>query len=184
MVSAAAATDERRDALVAALLDLERHVSAAGWDQAPRLFALVHTDDLIAAEPQLAADLQLRASADGAAVDALTAIEQEQLPSKNQILTELSAIAWPDTVFGCAVSLERTFLPAEAEAELPEDESRVPDFVAQHPKRQEVRVVVGVDRDGNRHGVARLVSHPDELLGATDLVPGLAEALAHTLSTQ
>ena len=40
----------------------------------------------------------------------------------------------------------------------------------------------GVDRAGNRHGVARLASRPDELLGAQDLVPGLAAALAHTLA--
>jgi len=53
--------------------------------------------------------------------------------------------------------------------------------VAAHPERQEIRVVVGADRAGNRHGVARLVSNPGELLGAEDLVPGLAAALAHTL---
>ncbi|MCW2811438.1 MAG: hypothetical protein JWP61_1896, partial [Friedmanniella sp.] len=46
---------------------------------------------------------------------------------------------------------------------------------------QEIRVVVGVDRAGHRHGVARLKSQPDELLAAEDLVPGLATALAHTL---
>ena len=42
--------------------------------------------------------------------------------------------------------------------------------------------MVGVDRLGNRHGVARLASRPEDLLGAEDLVPGLAAALAHTLT--
>ncbi len=181
-MNATSETDERYDALIAALVELERHVSASGWDQQPRLFALVHTDEVVAAEPQLAAELGLRTSTDGAPVDALTAIEQEGFATGGAILADLSAIVWPDTVFGCAITLERSFLPAEAESELPEDAGEAAEFVAQHPKRQEVRVVVGVDRDGHRHGVARLVSQPDELLGSTDLVPGLAEALAHTLN--
>ena len=41
--------------------------------------------------------------------------------------------------------------------------------------------MVGVDRAGNRHGVGRLASAPEELLGAPELVPGLVSALAHTL---
>ena len=38
-------------------------------------------------------------------------------------------------------------------------------------------MVVGADRAGNRHGVARLAAQPGELLGAPALVPGLAAAL-------
>jgi hypothetical protein len=90
---------ERYDALIAALIELERHVMADGWDQPPRLFALVHTDDVVAAEPQLAADLGLRGAADGGPADALTAIEQEQFATGDQILTDLSGIEWPETVF-------------------------------------------------------------------------------------
>jgi hypothetical protein len=48
--------------------------------------------------------------------------------------------------------------------------------------QQEMRVVVGVDRAAHRHGVARIRSRPEELLGAADLVPGLTDALAHTLA--
>ncbi|MCW2805727.1 MAG: hypothetical protein JWN06_3944 [Propionibacteriaceae bacterium] len=178
------ADDERYEALIAALVELERHVSDAGWDQHPRLFALVPTDDIVAAEPELAATLGLRGSADGAPPDALTAIEQEEFTTSDRVLEGLDSIVWPDSVFGCALSLERTFLPADAEPELPEDPQEAAEFVAQHPQRQEVRVVVGVDRAGHQHGVARLVSQPDELLGAADLVPGLAQALAHTLTAQ
>jgi len=176
--------DERYDALIAALVELERYVSQAGWDQHPRLFALVPTDDVVAAEPQLAAELRLRASADGGPLDALTAIEQDDFGSEAGVLEDLAAIVWPETVFGCAIAMERTFLPAGAEDDFPDEPAAAAAFVAEHPDRQEVRVVVGVDRDGHRHGVARLVSQPHELLGAAELVPGLADALAHTLNEQ
>ena len=58
---------DRREALLAALVELEHHVAQAGWDAPARLFALVETDALVAAEPDLARSLQLRTSADGAA---------------------------------------------------------------------------------------------------------------------
>jgi hypothetical protein len=172
---------EQHDALVAALVDLERYVGTAGWDQPPRLFALVLTDVFAAAEPTLATELGLRTTADGAAPGALTAIEQESFASSGDLVTDLDQLEWPDTVFGCAVSAERTFLPAGAEDGIPDDPAAAAAYVAVHPDRQEIRVVVGADRAGNRHGVARLVSKPGELLGAEDLVPGLGEALAHTL---
>ena len=80
-----------------------------------------------------------------------------------------------------ALSTERTFLPAGQEGELPEDPTAAAAYVAAHPARQDIRVVVGADRAGHVHGVARLVSDPGELLGAADLVPGLGAALALTL---
>ena len=172
---------ERHDALVAALVELERHVGAAGWDQPPRLFALVLTDVFAEAEPTLAAELGLRTSAAGAPPGALTAIEQESFAATGDLVADLTQLEWPGTVFGCAVSAERTFLPAGAEDGIPDDPDAAAAYVAAHPDRQEIRVVVGADRTGSRHGVARLVSNPGELLGAEDLVPGLAEALAHTL---
>ena len=182
----AAAPDENRqeqhDALVAALVDLERHVGAAGWDQSSRLFALVLTDVFAAAEPELAAELRLRTTAEGAAPAALTAIEQEGFEPSGDLVADLEQLEWPETVFGCAVSAERTFLPTGAEADIPDDPEAAAAYVAAHPERQEIRVVVGADRAGNTHGVARLVSRPDELLGAEDLVPGLGAALAHTLA--
>ena len=46
------------DALVAALLEIERHVGHGGWDAPARLFALVPTEQLLAAEPSLAAQLE------------------------------------------------------------------------------------------------------------------------------
>ena len=173
---------EHRDALLAALVDLERHVGTAGWDQQPRLFALVLTDVFAEAEPALAAELGLRTTAQGAPPGALTAVEQEEFVASGDLLADLASLEWPQTVFGCAVSAERTFLPAGQEGELPEDPAAAAAYVAAHPARQDIRVVVGADRAGHVHGVARLVSQPDELLGAEDLVPGLGSALAHTLA--
>ena len=172
---------DQRDALLAALIDLEHHVGTAGWDQPPRLFALVLTDAFAAAEPALAAEMGLRTTAQGAAPGALTAVEQDEFAASGDLLGDLSQLSWPEAVFGCAVSAERTFLPAGQEGDLPEDADAAAAYVAAHPARQDIRVVVGADRAGHVHGVARLVSQPDQLLGAADLVPGLGAALAHTL---
>lgn len=166
------------EALIAALVDLEHHIGETGWDQPPRMFALVRTDLLIASEPELAAGLGLQVTGEGA----LTAVEQDGLPVTDDVLDLLAQIEWPADVFGCALSLERTFLPAAYESDLPADPQAAAEAAATHPERQEIRVVVGADRAGNRHGVARLVSQPDELLAAQDLVPGLAQALADTLT--
>src|SRR3712207_9579647 len=81
---------EQHAALIAALVDLERHVGAAGWDQQPRLFALVLTDVFAAAEPALAAELGLRTSAAGAPAGALTAIEQESFASSGDLVDDLA----------------------------------------------------------------------------------------------
>jgi hypothetical protein len=61
--------------LVTIVRELDKHVGADGWDQAPRLFALVPTADLIAREPSIAATLGIDESA-----APLTPIEQEPLP--------------------------------------------------------------------------------------------------------
>ena len=170
------------DALVTALLELDRYIGRDGWDQPPRLFALVLTDVLAQAEPALSRELGLRTTEAGGPPHALTAIEQDEFSSSGDLTRDLVAVEWPETVYGCAVSAVRTFLPAAYEADVPAEPRAAAAAVAAHPQRQEIRVVVGVDRSGNRHGVGRLASRPDELLGAPDLVPGLASALAHTLS--
>lgn len=163
------------DALIACLADIERHVSASGWDQPARLFALVVTADLLEQEPQLI-DQVVQTSP-----DALTAVEQEGFATGADLFERLSGIYWPTTVSGTAIALERTFLPSRFEGEIPADPEAAVEFVNKHPEKTDVRVVVGVLRDGSRHGLARLVSEPNDLLGAPDLVPGLAEALLQTL---
>jgi hypothetical protein len=163
------------EALLAALIEVERHVGQLGWDQPARLFALVRTADLIAAEPHLAEHLG------AAAPDGFSSVEQDQFHAGEDLGEALARIAWPPAVSGCALSLERAFLPADAEAGLPADPSAAADAVAAHPERMDLRVVVGVTRGGRRHGVARVRGEDGDLLSAPDLVPALAQALAHTL---
>ncbi|MEA4944139.1 MAG: PPA1309 family protein [Propionicimonas sp.] len=163
------------ESLTAALVEVERFVGRSGWDQPARLFALVRTAELIAAEPGLAEHLT------NAPGDGFTSIEQEEFTAGADLDETLARIAWPDTVAGCALCLERVFVPPEVEPELPEDPVAAAAVVADHPKRIDLRVVVGVTRDGARHGVARVRGHEGELLGGTDLVPALTEALSRTL---
>jgi hypothetical protein len=162
------------DALVAALIEVERHVGRSGWDQPARLFALVRTADLIAAEPSLAD--QLSGAADG-----YSSIEQEDFLPGDDLGETLGGIAWPDAVSGCVLGLERAFLPADAEGELPTDPDAAALAVANHPRKLDLRVVVGVTRDGSSHGLARVRGEDGDLIAGADLVPALAAALAHTL---
>ena len=166
---------EQANALIAALAEIERHVSRAGWDQPTRLFALVRTDVLISQEPSLAAHLR------AGSPDSLSSVEQEDFVAGEDLGKTLAGLQWPATVGGCAIALERTFLPPEFEGEIPDDPAAAEEFVHSHPKRQDARVVVGALRDGTQHGLGRLLSHPDELLGGVDFVPGLAKALVRTL---
>ena len=167
------------DALAATLLEIERHVTHGGWDQPARLFALVPTDELLAAEPSLAEQL---ARPGGVPEGALSSVEQDGFRTGEDLLEDLERIMWPDTVHGCALTVERLFVPPHVESAIPADPELAATFVSEHPERQDVRVVVGVTRDGARFGVARLRSNPDDLLAADDLVPGLGDALARTLS--
>lgn len=164
--------------LISCLMDIERHVGSAGWDQPARLFALVTTSTLLDVEPHL------RGRVPDMTPEALTAIEQDDFKATDDLGERLAGIFWPETVEGCALAVERAFLPAGFEDDLPGDDAEAAAFVAAHPAKTDVRVVVGVLRDGSRHGVARLLSDPDELLGADDLVPGLADALAETLRSE
>lgn len=174
------------EALLAALVELEHYVAASGWDQPARLFALVETDDLIAAEPALAAELSLRSSAESGLAGALTAIEQEEFHTGADLPEILARIAWPPRVRGCALSLERVFLPSDFEADLPEDPAAAEAFVANHPQRQELRLIVGAVRppasgEPLTHCLARLRTSPEDLLSGTELAPGVSAAVAATL---
>lgn len=171
------------DALIAALVELDQHVGRLGWDQPPRLFALVRSEQLLAAEPQLADALGVRGVED-LLPGALSSIEQEGFnPQQSPDLEAvLQRVMWPESVDGCALSCVRTFLPPHLSDQIPDDPRDAADFVAEHPEREELRLVAGVLRAGPRHAVARLVSHPDDLLGGPDLAPGVLSALAATLS--
>ena len=157
------------------VFELERHVSQAGWDQAPRLFALVATDEIISAEPDLADSLGLVAGG-------VTPVEQDEFDVDSPLDEALAQLAWPDKVLGAALSVERVLLPPDAESDLPEgeDADRLADAVAADPRSEDVRIVVAVNRDGDTACGLRLRGHEQDLLTGPDLVPQLARALHAT----
>lgn len=167
------------DPLSVAALDTERHVAAAGWDQNPRLFALVPTAELVQREPHLRDQLRGHDLAAGA----LSAVEQENLPRTSNLESLLGGIAWPDAVVGAALAVERVVVPPEAERDLPESPDAAMDALAAHPGRQDVRLLVAVTRDGQARCLLRQRAHDsdDQVAIGTDLAPGLVHALRATL---
>ncbi|HEY7043700.1 MAG TPA: PPA1309 family protein [Nocardioidaceae bacterium] len=170
---------ERMLGLRVAVVEVERHTSEAGWDQAARLFALVRTVDLAAAEPELAAELGIN---DGTA-DLFTPIEQELDEHTGSLEELLGRITWPETVDGALAVVERLVLPPDAEEAVPDDPGKAAEFAAGHHARQDVRMAAGVLRSGEAHCVLRVRSHDsdDALLHGPDVVPGLVSALRETL---
>ncbi len=161
-------------------VEVEAHVAADGWDQPPRLYALVPTAQLVEHEPALAERLsaQLEAQPDG-----FTSIEQDGLPPGRPLEDVLAEIEWPEAVAGCVAVVERVMLPPEAEADLPDDQDALMTFAADHPDRREVRLVAAVTRDGERHSAVRAREPRDApLLEGPDLVPGLVDQLTRTLT--
>ena len=97
--------------LLAAALDIERHVAAEGWDQPTLLFALVPTEHIRAEQPALAAQLGV---VEGG--PALTTFEQPAPPDDEELDVFLARIEWPEEIAGAALVVERIVLPPEAEA--------------------------------------------------------------------
>lgn len=174
--------------LTRAVLEIDSYVAELGWDRPARLFALVDTERLRREEPALAGRLGVDADAAAGPGGSLTPVEQEELSPGAPLDEFLATIAWPPAVAGCALTVERLMLPPSAEAGVPEElrgeqsADALSRWVAEHPERQEVRMTVGVLRDGERESAIRLreKDSPAEVLTGPDLVPGLAEALAAT----
>jgi hypothetical protein len=181
--------------LTRAVLEIDGYASTLGWDQPARLFALVDTAQLRTQEPELSRQLGIGGigeEGDGereAAASSLTPVEQDEIPADAPLDEFLATIAWPDVVVGCALTVERLMLPPSAEESLPADlraeeadAVSLAKWIAEHPERQEVRMTVGVLRDGSRESAIRLreKDSPTEVLTGSSLVPGLADALAAT----
>ncbi|HET8591064.1 MAG TPA: PPA1309 family protein [Nakamurella sp.] len=145
------------DPLVAAVDEVEQFAAAGGWDAPRRMFALVRTADLLAAEPQLAT--RMRSGVD--VLGEYTPIAQEDLPG-DTLSDALATISWPSEVAGCALVLEILAGAGEQQAE--------------------ARLAAGVLRD--RPGgacVLRWRHDPDgPVLRGPDLAPGLLAALRGT----
>src|SRR4051794_22827795 len=164
---------QRTPVLEPALAEIENHLQAAGWDRPPALFALVRAAQFLADDPETGRRLGLEQLAE----DALTPIEQDELP--DQPLDEiLAGIAWPAPVPGCALSQEIVVLPPSAEAGGTAEQAAR--RAADHPERREARLVVGVLRDGTSAALLRMRAADggdDDLLTGPDLAPNLVDAL-------
>ena len=167
------------DPLSIAALDTERHVASSGWDQNPRLFALVPTAELLEREPHLRGQMRGSDLAEGA----LSAIEQEDLPPTSNIESLLGGIAWPDSVVGAALAVERIVVPPAAERDLPDHPESAVDVLATHPDRQDVRLLVAVTRDGQSRCLLRQRANDsdDKVALGDEIAPGLVHALKVTL---
>jgi hypothetical protein len=168
--------------LAQALAEIDTYASAGGWDLPPRLYALVRTAELLEQEPGLADRLGLEVGAP----DSLTPVEQDELDVTQPLDEVLAGIAWPAEVAGCALVNEVLILPPGVEDEAPNggDSDAAAEWAAAHPLRREVRMIVGVLRDGSRESLLRVRAingADDDVVGGEDLVPQLADALAATL---
>lgn len=165
--------------LLTAAVETEQHVSRAGWDQPPRVFALVPTALLREREPALAGQLGDPGS-DG---DGYTAIEQEGLPRTADLESMLGRMAWPEDVVGAVIAVERVVVPPEAERDLPVDPVQATDLLAKHPDRKDVRLLAACLRDGQQLCLLRQRDHDrdDAVAVGVDIAPGLTHALAATL---
>ena len=165
--------------LTKAAADTERHVAKLGWDQAPRLFALVRTDSLMEAEPTLRAELA------ASPPDGLTSIEQEGLLKTSNIESLLGTLGWPETVDGAALAVERIVVPPEAERDLPLNPTAATEALAAHPTRKDVRLLAAVLRTGESVCLLRQREHDsdDAVAIGQDIAPGLVAALRATLTT-
>ncbi len=168
-------------ALRGAVLEIEKHAAGAGWDQPARLFALVHTADLLANEPGLADTIGVDADAD--LTGSLTPVEQDDLPADTPLEELLHQVMWPAEVHGTAVVVERLVLPPGAD-DLPDDPAEAAEVAASHPDRQEVRMVAGATRSGTTFCALRLREHDDDfaVIEGPDLVPALLQLLQATLA--
>ena len=166
------------DPLQSVVGEVEGHVAEAGWDQPPQLFALVQTEQLLRAEPQLAQTMGLVAG-DPAS---LTPIAQE--PLRDAPLDEqLAGMVFGEEVLGVVLAHEVLVLPPAAEAAIADVDDPAA-AAAEHPARRDVRMVVGVTRGGRQACVLRLrgeTPEQDERVTGPDLAPALASALQATL---
>lgn len=156
--------------------EIQEFVGAAGWEQPAQIFALVPTGELLSAEPNLAEQLDPEST--------LTPIAQDSLPAED-LAEALARVSWPEQVTGCALVQEIVVLPPEAESELPSEDEAARTMAAEHPDRQEARLVAAVLRSGDETCVMRLRGGDEEageLVQDTSLAPNLLRALRETFA--
>ena len=167
------------------MAETEVHVAAFGWDQPVRVFALARTAEALRTDPDLAEFLDASAVEEARTdPDLLTVVEQEGLPAAADLEHLLAQLAWPESVHGAAISVERLVLPpaAQEEADAITDATERLAFLQARPDREDIRMVVGVLRSGESWCALRSRAHDDDasVYQGEQLVPGLVEALATT----
>ncbi|MGF7235978.1 MAG: PPA1309 family protein [Frankia sp.] len=167
-------TSPDNDELTSVVLEVEQHVANAGWDQPSQVYALADTGELLAREPSLQSHIG------DAPAGSLTPVEQEPLPG-GRLDDVLAGIGWPGEVLGCVLVTELVVLPPSAEHEAPYDERDIERWAATHPERQDVRLAVGVMRDG-RHASCLRVRNDDDLVVHPDLADNLIDVLLATFT--
>lgn len=176
-------TDAAASALAQAVMEIEQAAANAGWDHAATVYALVPTASLLQI-PDLPEDMNtyLQSQWDGSEHH-LTAVIQEDLPGTDLEQT-LSQLAWPEEVVGAAACSERVSVPTQVQESAPADPLEALEYFANHPQRDELRVVAGVLRDGQSWCAVRARSHDcdAEVASGQDLVPALVEALRATFA--
>ena len=173
------------EALARAVTETETHVAAHGWDQPVRVFALARTAEALRTDPDLAEFLDASTVEEARTdPDLLTVVEQEGLPAAADLEHLLAQLAWPESVHGAAISVERLVLPpaAQEEADAIADAAERLAFLQARPDREDIRMVVGVLRSGESWCALRSRAHDDDasVYQGEQLVPGLVEALATT----
>ncbi len=160
-------------------------MAVSGWDQPVRVFALVRTAAALEADPDVAGLLEAAAVEEARRdPELLMVVEQEGLPAAADLEHLLAQLAWPESVHGAAISIERLVLPAAAqeEADAITDAAERLAFLQARPDREDIRMVVGVLRSGESWCALRSRTHDDDasVYQGEQLVPGLVEALATT----
>ena len=167
------------------MAETEVHVAAFGWDQPVRVFTLARTAEALRTDPDLAEFLDASTVEEARTdPDLLTVVEQEGLPAAADLEHLLAQLAWPESVHGAAISVERLVLPpaAQEEADTIADAAERLAFLQARPDREDIRMVVGVLRSGESWCALRSRAHDDDasVYQGEQLVPGLVEALATT----
>lgn len=164
------------------LREIEQHVARGGWDGPPRVFAIIRAKDALADFPSLAEQMPELPAQVEANEFAMLSLEQEDLPPAQTLEELLGSLAWPPTVHGAALVVERVIVPPEAEVGMPADPDDALAYLAQHPEREDVRLAVAVLRDGPSWCAIRTRRNddPTQVALGPELVPGLIAALTAT----
>lgn len=167
-----------QSALRAVVSEIENGAARVGWDRPPSIYALVPTAQLMAT-PEVPKDVlaDLERAWDGRDSH-LSAILQESVTG-DELEELLPKLAWPESVWGAALTVERIIVPPAVEEAAPEDPDEALAFISNHPLATDVRLTVGVTREGDSWCAVRTRAFDDAGNVGTGetLVPSLVEAL-------